>query len=274
MLTRPHQLDIMLASMLGILPRRLAQQRHNRHLLLPHRALELHPAQLQQVIDDVANPISLGTDPVHQPSTHLRIVLADQRLGQQRNGTHRRPKLMAQVGHEVPAHIVHPHALSPVGHHGHSAQRMAVTGNGMCADLDHPRRRTRQLHRARASMPLLSRLEQLGHPRTHQRHRITRRHHLVRQRIAGTHGAVLVHQHHAHRQLVHRELPAGPVPLGQIDRHGGRRGNRLQVGDPLVQAVVIKARLAGARLVRLASEAVHHPAQPLRSRRARPHQHQ
>ena len=181
---------------------------------------------------------------------------------------------MAQVGHEVAAHLVGACAFGAVGDHRHRTQGVAVAGHRVRADLDHLRRRAGQLYRAGARVAVLGLLEQLRHPCAHQRHRVAGRHHLVGPCVAGAHGAVLVYQHHAHRQLVHGVLPARPVPLGQVGRDGRRGGHRLQVGDPVVEALVVDVCLGGAGRVVFSLEAVDDAPEPLRGRRALPHRQQ
>ncbi len=45
--------------------------------------LGLDPAEVQQVVDDPADPERLGVDPAGQPLGHLDVGLGDERLGQE-----------------------------------------------------------------------------------------------------------------------------------------------------------------------------------------------
>ena len=80
----------------------------------------------------------------------LRVLLVEQRLGQQRQRPHRGLQLVADVGHEVAAHVLQAAALGRVLHH-HEHARWA--GGALQRHRPHaqdPARRPEQLELALA----------------------------------------------------------------------------------------------------------------------------
>jgi hypothetical protein len=81
--------------------------------LAGRRLLGLDAAQVEQVVDDPADPEGLGVDARRQPLSHFRIGLDGEGLGQQPEGPDRGLELVAHVGHEVAADLLQ---APPVGH--------------------------------------------------------------------------------------------------------------------------------------------------------------
>ena len=86
--------------------------------LAGRRLLGLDPAQVEQVVDDPADPEGLGVDAAGQPLGHLDVGLGDEGLGQQAERAHGGLQLVAHVGHEVAADLLEPAALGDVLDHG------------------------------------------------------------------------------------------------------------------------------------------------------------
>ena len=78
------------------------------HRLADRRSPRLDAAELEQVVDGAADPERLVHHPLGQPAGDLRVVLAEERLGQQAERADRRLQLVADVGHEVAADGLEP----------------------------------------------------------------------------------------------------------------------------------------------------------------------
>ena len=77
------------ASLLGCRPDPLDRLGHDQvdlDGLAGWRLLRLDPAQVEQVVDDPADPEGLGVDPRGQPLGHLGVGLDGEGLGQQARG--------------------------------------------------------------------------------------------------------------------------------------------------------------------------------------------
>ena len=87
--------------------------------------LGLDPAQVEQVVDDPADPEGLGMDPRGQPLGDLGVGLDGQGLGQQAEGADRRLQLVADVGHEVAPDLLEAATFGDVLDDGDDPERPA-----------------------------------------------------------------------------------------------------------------------------------------------------
>ena len=104
----------------------LGHDHADRHRLADAAPLRLDPGQVEQVLDDAAEPLGLGPHPLGQPGHHLRVVLALEGLGQQAEGADRGLQLVADVGDEVAPHGLEPAPLGDVLDDGHGADHGVV----------------------------------------------------------------------------------------------------------------------------------------------------
>ena len=118
-------------AMLGHRPQpldRLGDDQVHRDRIPAGGLLGLDPRQVEQVLDDAAEPLGLGPHPAREPGDHRRVVLALERLGHQAQRADRGLQLVADVGDEVPADGLQPAPLGDVLDDRHRPQDGAVLG--------------------------------------------------------------------------------------------------------------------------------------------------
>ena len=86
----------------------------DQHRLARRGLLGLDARQVEQVVDDPADPERLVVDAAGEALGHLGVGLRDERLGEQAQRAHRRLELVADVGHEVAPDLLEPAALRDV----------------------------------------------------------------------------------------------------------------------------------------------------------------
>ena len=158
-----HDLD---AALVGRGPHPLNGVGHDQvdqHRLAWRRLLGLDAGEVEQVVDDAADPEGLVVDAAGQPLGHVGVGLGDQCLGQQAQGAHRRLELVADVGHEVAADLFEPASLGDVLDEGDDPERAAAVVDLAGPHLQGAPGRAVEIERAlgRALVPGV--LEQLGH---------------------------------------------------------------------------------------------------------------
>ncbi len=169
----------------------------DQHRLAGRCLLGLDARQVEQVVDDAADPEGLVVDAAGQALGHLGVGLGDERLGQQAERTHRRLELVAHVGHEVAPDLLEPAALRDVLDQRDHPERPTAVVDLAGPHLQRPPRRAVEIERAlgRALVPGV--LEHLGHRLGGQGVAVPADHQGVGAPVAVDHGAVLVAEHDA-----------------------------------------------------------------------------
>ncbi len=123
----------------------------------------LDAGEVQEVVDDPADPEGLVVDAAGQPLGHVGVGLRDQGLGQESEGAHGRLELVADVGHEVAADLLEAAPLRDVLDEGDHTERPPAVVDLAGADLQGAPGRAVQVERAlgRALVPGV--LEDVGH---------------------------------------------------------------------------------------------------------------
>ena len=184
----------------------------DQHRLARRGLLGLDARQVEQVVDDAADPEGLVVDAPGQALGHLGVGLGHQGLGQQAERAHRRLELVADVGHEVAADLLEPAALGDVLYQRDDAQGPPAVVDLAGSHLQGAPRWAVQIERAlgRALVPGL--LEQLGHGLSGQRVAVAADHERVGPAVAVDDGAVLVAQHDTLGQRVEASGATGWRP--------------------------------------------------------------
>ena len=125
--------------------------------------LGLDAAEVEQVVDDPADPEGLGVDARGQPLGDLGVGLHGQGLGQQAQGPDGGLQLVADVGHEVAADLLEPAALRHVLDDGDDAERPSAVVDQPGAHGEGLAGRTVEVEGALGRALLPGVLQQLGH---------------------------------------------------------------------------------------------------------------
>ena len=239
----------MICSWLGRLADALGRLGHDEvdeHRLPRRRLLVLDPGEVEKVVDDPADPERLGVDPVRQTLGHLRLVLDEERLGEEADGPHGRLQLVADVGDEVAADVLEAPALGDVVDDGDDPEGALAVVDALCAhdkrapwravELEHP-----LLARAWRSRgeELLDRLggDGVAVAAAHERDGLAVAEHGV---------AALVGDEHGLGEGVER--PAEPDRLGARLGHGlgGAVSGPLDVDEDVLEVLGLLRRRVGA----------------------------
>ncbi len=229
--------------------------------LARRRLLGLDPRQVEQVVDDPADPERLGVDPAGQALGHGGVGLRHQRLGQQPEGAHRCLQLVAHVGHEVTADLLEAPAFGDVVDDGDHPEGAPAVVDQLGPHGQGPPGRPVEVEClvGRARLPRVS--QELDHSRRRQRVTVASTHEADGAGVAEDDLPVLV---------------ADDDPLGerverapQTDGVGRRLGHRLggTIGD-LFQVVERRLHPRRVLLRGLDAEAGGEGRQPLLERAA------
>ena len=215
----------------------------DQHRLAGRRLLGLDAREVEQVVDDAADPEGLVVDAPGQALGHLGVGLGDQGLGQQAERAHRRLELVADVGHEVAADLLEPAALGDVLYQRDDTQGPPAVVDLAGPHLQGPARWAVQIEGAlgRALVPGL--LEQLGHGLSGQRVAVAADHERVGPAVAVDDGAVLVAQDDTLGQRVEGAAQPDGVRARLGDGLGRTTGHLLQVGQRSLDVVLVLGRV-------------------------------
>ena len=175
------------------------------HRLARRGLLGLDARQVEQVVDDAADPEGLVVDAPGQALGHLGVGLGHEGLGQQPQRAHRRLELVADVGHEVAPDLLEPPGLGDVLDQRDDAQRPPAVVDLAGAHLERAPGRTVQVERALGRPLVPGVLEQLGHRLGGQGVAVAAHHERVGPAVAVDHGPVLVAEHDALGERVEAE---------------------------------------------------------------------
>ena len=98
------------------------------HRLTNRLFLRLDLAQIQEVVDDVAQAVGLTNKLLGEPAADLHVVAREERLGKQAHRPNRGLELVTDIRHEVAAHALHASKLGDVLHVGHRTNQRPVVG--------------------------------------------------------------------------------------------------------------------------------------------------
>ncbi len=215
----------------------------DQHRLARRRLLGLDAGEVEQVVDDAADPEGLVVDAPGQALGHVGVGLGDQRLGQEAQRAHRRLELVAHVGHEVAADLLEPAALRDVLDQRDDAERPAPVVDLAGAHLQRAPGRAVEVEGAlgRALVPGV--LQDVGHRLGGQGVTVAADHQGVGAPVAVDHRAVLVAQHDALGERVERAAQADGVGARLGHRLGGPAGHLLEVGQRGLDVVLVLGRI-------------------------------
>ncbi len=205
--------------------------------------LGLDARQVEQVVDDAADPEGLVVDAPGQALRHFGIGLGDERLGQQPEGAHGRLELVADVGHEIAADLLEPAPLRDVLDERDHAQRSPAVVDLAGPHLQGPSRRSVEIERAlgRALVPGV--LEQFGHRLGGQGVAVPADHQGVGPAVAVDDGPVLVAEDHALGQRVEGAPQPDGVGAGLGHGLGRPAGHLFEVGQRGLDVVLVPGRV-------------------------------
>ena len=211
----------------------------HQHRLSGGRLFGLDAGQIEEVVDDAADPEGLVVDPAGQARGHFGVGLGDQRLGQQSEGAHRRLELVADVGHEIAADLFEPPALRHVLNERDDPEGTAAVVDLAGPHLESAAGRTVEVEGAlgRALVPGV--LEYLGHRLCSEGVTVAADHQRVGPSVAVDDRPVLVAQHHALGEGVEGAPEADGVGAGLGDRLCGTPRDLLQVGQGRLDVVLV-----------------------------------
>ncbi len=211
----------------------------DQHGLAGRGLLGLDAREVEQVIDDAADPEGLVVDAAGQPLRHVGVGLGDERLGQQAQRAHRRLELVAHVGHEVAADLLEPAPLRDVLNERDDPERPAAVVDLAGAHLQRAPGRAVEVEGAlgRALVPGV--LQDVGHRLRGQGVAVAADHEGVGPAVAVDHGAVLVAEHHALGEGVERAPEPDGVGARLGHGLGGAAGDLLQVGQGGLDVVLV-----------------------------------
>ena len=208
---------------------RLGHHEVHQDRLARRRFLRLDPRQVEEVVDDPADPEGLGVDPAGQARRHRGVGLRHQGLGQQAERAHRGLELVADVGHEVAADLLEAPALGDVLDHGDDAQRAAAVVDDLRAHRQGAPGRAVEVEGAlgRPWRPGVGQEVDDGLGR--QGVAVAAAHEAVGPGVAEDHLAALVADHDALGEGVEGPAEADGVGRGLGHRLGGPVGDLLEV---------------------------------------------
>ncbi len=213
-----HDLD---AALVGRGPDPLDGVGHDevdQHRLARRRLLGLDPRQVEEVVDDAADPEGLVVDAAGEALRHLRIGLGDERLGQQPERAHRRLQLVAHVGDEVAADLFEATALGDVLDQCDDTEGAAAVVDLAGPHLERAAGRAVEIERAFRGTLVPRVLEYLGHRLCGEGITVAADHKGVGAAVAIDHRTVLVAEDDALGEGVER----APEPDGVRARLGRR----------------------------------------------------
>ena len=196
----------------------------------------LDAAEVEQVVDDPADPEGLGVDPGGQALGHGRVGLDGEGLGQQAEGADRGLELVADVGHEVPPDLLEAPTLGHVLDDGDDPEWPASVVDQPGPHGQRLAGRPVEVERPLGGPVLPGVLQQLGHRLGGQGIAVAVVHQGHGPGVAEGHVAVLVADDDPLGKGV--EGPAQPdgVGAGLGDRLGGLAGDLLQVAEQRLDA--------------------------------------
>ena len=215
----------------------------HQHRLARRGLLGLDARQVEQVVDDAADPERLVVDAAGQALGHLGVGLGDEGLGQQAQRAHRRLELVADVGHEVAADLLEPAALRDVLDERDHAERPAAVVDLAGPHLQRAPGRPVEVERALGRSLVPGVLEDLGHRLGGQGVAVAADHQGVGAAVAVDHGAVLVAEDDALGEGVERAPQADGVGAGLGHGLGGAAGHLLEVGQGGLDVVLVLGRI-------------------------------
>ena len=211
----------------------------DRHRVAGLAELGLETGEVEQVVDDPADPERLVVDAPGEAGGHVAVPLVHQRLGQEAEGAHGGLELVADVGDEVSAHVVEATPLGDVLDHGDHAEGAAAVVDQRGVDAQGAPGRSVELEGllGLALVPGLG--EEVGDRLGGEGVAATALHHRGGHRVAVDHRARLVAEHEAEGQDVERAAEPDGVGARVGDRLCGRTGDRLEVGQGALDRVVL-----------------------------------
>ena len=148
----------------------VVEQDADRDRLATRRLLGLDEAQVEQVVDDLAQSLGLLHHELGHVTGHERVGLRREGLGEDLERADGRLELVADVGDEVAANAIDPMDLRHVVHEHRRADRLVVVPQRDRLDLQHRSRRPEELQLALGGTTGSRLLEQVGD--RSRRHRV------------------------------------------------------------------------------------------------------
>ena len=205
--------------------------------------LRLDAREVEEVVDDAADPEGLVVDAARQALRHFGVGLRDQRLGQEPERADGCLELVAHVGHEVTADLFEPASFGNVLNERDDPEWAPPVVDLAGPHLQRAPGRTIEIKRALRRTFVPRPLQQLGHRLGGQGVAMAADHERVGAPVAVDHTAVLVAEDHALRQRIEGAPESDGVRAGLGHRLGGAAGDLFEVGQRRLDVRLVLGRV-------------------------------